>query len=338
MHKRYLRIETIALSVLNNAEFLKLMRRIIFRIPRKASSSGGEDLPEVQSADMEEISEEVYIDQELVDELEGYLDQMDELTRETTATLTTEELQKLEKQRDTLAGYIISTSLQATYLPIAEKSKAGKEIYIVVKPYQGIGKEPNEQETTLIKNMLGDIESHNLSSQMILLGLDDVAADLKRINDQYEELSAGRDKPKARQRVREKVKELRAAATEVYQEIADRAFAANLLHPTAITEEYVLDINNELLLAEENYNRRKKGEDDKTSEDEKPSEEKPSEEKPSGEKPSEEKPSEEKPSEEKPSEENPSGENPDTETPDTENPSTPPTGETEEPDDRPVVQ
>lgn len=333
MHKRYLRIETIALSVLNNAEFLKLMRRIIFRIPRKASSSGGEDLPEVQSADMEEISEEVYIDQELVDELEGYLDQMDELTRETTATLTTEELQKLEKQRDTLAGYIISTSLQATYLPIAEKSKAGKEIYIVVKPYQGIGKEPNEQETTLIKNMLGDIESHNLSSQMILLGLDDVAADLKRINDQYEELSAGRDKPKARQRVREKVKELRAAATEVYQEIADRAFAANLLHPTAITEEYVLDINNELLLAEENYNRRKKGEDDKTSEDEKPSEEKLSEEKPSG-----EKPSEEKPSEEKPSEENPSGENPDTETPDTENPSTPPTGETEEPDDRPVVQ
>lgn len=328
MHKRYLRIETIALSVLNNAEFLKLMRRIIFRIPRKASSSGGEDLPEVQSADMEEISEEVYIDQELVDELEGYLDQMDELTRETTATLTTEELQKLEKQRDTLAGYIISTSLQATYLPIAEKSKAGKEIYIVVKPYQGIGKEPNEQETTLIKNMLGDIESHNLSSQMILLGLDDVAADLKRINDQYEELSAGRDKPKARQRVREKVKELRAAATEVYQEIADRAFAANLLHPTAITEEYVLDINNELLLAEENYNRRKKGEDDKTSEDEKPSEEKPSG----------EKPSEEKPSEEKPSEENPSGENPDTETPDTENPSTPPTGETEEPDDRPVVQ
>ena len=328
MHKRYLRIETIALSVLNNAEFLKLMRRIIFRIPRKASSSGGEDLPEVQSADMEEISEEVYIDQELVDELEGYLDQMDELTRETTATLTTEELQKLEKQRDTLAGYIISTSLQTTYLPIAEKSKAGKEIYIVVKPYQGIGKEPNEQETTLIKNMLGDIESHNLSSQMILLGLDDVAADLKRINDQYEELSAGRDKPKARQRVREKVKELRAAATEVYQEIADRAFAANLLHPTAITEEYVLDINNELLLAEENYNRRKKGEDDKTSEDEKPSEEKPSG----------EKPSEGKPSEEKPSEENPSGENPDTETPDTENPSTPPTGETEEPDDRPVVQ
>ena len=322
MHKRYLRIETIALSVLNNAEFLKLMRRIIFRIPRKASSSGGEDLPEVQSADMEEISEEVYIDQELVDELEGYLDQMDELTRETTATLTTEELQKLEKQRDTLAGYIISTSLQATYLPIAEKSKAGKEIYIVVKPYQGIGKEPNEQETTLIKNMLGDIESHNLSSQMILLGLDDVAADLKRINDQYEELSAGRDKPKARQRVREKVKELRAAATEVYQEIADRAFAANLLHPTAITEEYVLDINNELLLAEENYNRRKKGEDDKTSEDEKPSEEKPSE---------------EKPSEEKPSEENPSGENPDTETPDpdTEKPNEP---STEEPDDRPVVQ
>lgn len=320
MHKRYLRIETIALSVLNNAEFLKLMRRIIFRIPRKASSSGGEDLPEVQSADMEEISEEVYIDQELVDELEGYLDQMDELTRETTATLTTEELQKLEKQRDTLAGYIISTSLQATYLPIAEKSKAGKEIYIVVKPYQGIGKEPNEQETTLIKNMLGDIESHNLSSQMILLGLDDVAADLKRINDQYEELSAGRDKPKARQRVREKVKELRAAATEVYQEIADRAFAANLLHPTAITEEYVLDINNELLLAEENYNRRKKGDGDKTSEDEKPSEEKPSE---------------EKPSEEKPSEENPSGENPDTENPDTENPDEP---STEEPDDRPVVQ
>ena len=152
MHKRYLRIETIALSHLNNAEFLKLMRRVIFRIPRKASSSGGEDLPEVQSADTEEISEEVYIDQELVDELEGYLDQMDELTRETTASINTEYLQELESQRDALANHIISASLQATRLPIEGKRKAGKEIYIVVKPYQGIGREPNEQETALINN------------------------------------------------------------------------------------------------------------------------------------------------------------------------------------------
>ena len=310
MHKKYLRIETISLSRLNNTEFIKLMRRIIFRLPRKTSSSGEEDLPEVQSADTEEISEEVYIDKELVEELEGYLDQLDELTRETTATLKTEDLESLDKQRDTLAGFIISSSLQATYLPLEAKRKAGKEIYIVVKPYAGIGQEPNEQETALINNMLGDIESHNLSAQMTLLGLDDVAAELKRLNDLYEEISAARDKPKARKRVKEKAAELRAAAMEVYQEIADRAFAANLLHPTATTEEYVLDINNELLLAEENYNRRKKGKGEDT-------------------------PASEEPSEEKPSTEEPGTETPGTETPDTEAPST---GEEEEPDDRPVVQ
>lgn len=325
MHKEYLKVETINVARLNNAEFLQLMRRVIARLPRKQSTSGGEDQPSVQSADDEdaEISEELYIDKELVEELESYLDKLDDLTRETTASLNTEEIQKLDDERNKLAGYIISTSLQATHLPIEAKCTAGKEVYIVVKPYEGIAKEPDKQKTTLINNMLGDIQKNNLSSQMTLLGIDDVAAQLQQINDRYEQLSAERDKPKARERIKESSAELRASAMEVYQEIADRAFAANLLHPTAITEEYVLDINNELLLAEENYNRRKKGEDDKTSEDEKPSEEKPSE---------------ENPSEEKPSEENPSGENPDTETPDTENPSTPPTGETEEPDDRPVVQ
>ena len=122
-----------------------------------------------------------------MDELEGYLDQMDELTRETTASINTEYLQELESQRDALANHIISASLQATRLPIEGKRKAGKEIYIVVKPYQGIGREPNEQETALINNMLGDIESHNLSSQMTLLGIDDVAAELKRINEEKHE-------------------------------------------------------------------------------------------------------------------------------------------------------
>ena len=93
-------------------------------------------------------------------------------------------------------------------------STAGKEVYIVVKPYEGIAKEPDKQKTTLINNMLGDIQKNNLSSQMTLLGIDDVAAQLQQINDRYEQLSAERDKPKARERIKESSAELRASERE----------------------------------------------------------------------------------------------------------------------------
>ena len=332
MKKRYLTVESIAFTNLNNAEFLQLMRRVIARLPRKQSTSGEESQPSVQSADDEdaEISEELYIDKELVEELESYLDKLDDLTRETTASLNTEEIQKLDDERNKLAGYIISTSLQATHLPIEAKCTAGKEVYIVVKPYEGIAKEPDKQKTTLINNMLGDIQKNNLSSQMTLLGIDDVAAQLQQINDRYEQLSAERDKPKARERIKESSAELRASAMEVYQEIADRAFAANLLHPTEATEEYILDLNNELLLAEEDYNRRKKSDGEKTpSTGEEPADDKPSDQKPADEQPDDETPDPSEPTD--PSNETPDGENPSTETPGGDE--TP-----EEPDDRPVVQ
>ena len=117
---------------------------------------------------------------------------------------------------------------------------------------------------------------------------------------------------------------------EVYQEIADRAFAANLLHPTEATEEYILDLNNELLLAEEDYNRRKKGDGEKTpSTGEEPADDKPSDQKPADEQPDDETPDPSEPTD--PSDETPDGENPSTETPGGDE--TP-----EEPDDRPVVQ
>ena len=69
MKKRYLTVESIAFTNLNNAEFLQLMRRVIARLPRKQSTSGEESQPSVQSADDEdaEISEELYIDKELVE-------------------------------------------------------------------------------------------------------------------------------------------------------------------------------------------------------------------------------------------------------------------------------
>ena len=333
MHKKYLKVETINLSRLNNAEFIKVMRRIISRLPRKQSTSGEEGQPSVQSTEDNEdaeISEEMYIDKELVEELESYLDKLDELTREKTASLLTEELAELDQLRDALATHIINASLQASRLPIEAKQKAGKEVYIVVKPYTGIGREPDKQETTLINNMLGDIQKNNLSSQMTLLGIDDVAAQLQQINDRYEQLSAERDKPKARERIKESSAELRASAMEVYQEIADRAFAANLLHPTEATEEYILDLNNELLLAEEDYNRRKKGDGEKTpSTSDEPADDKPSDQKPADEQPDDETPDPSEPTD--PSDETPDGENPSTETPGGDE--TP-----EEPDDRPVVQ
>ena len=72
MRKEYLRVEEIAITRLNNAEYIGLMQRVLKRLPRKQSSSGGseEDGPQVQSAEPRtgEVVDELYIDAELVEE------------------------------------------------------------------------------------------------------------------------------------------------------------------------------------------------------------------------------------------------------------------------------
>ena len=331
MRKEYLRVEEIAITRLNNAEYIGLMQRVLKRLPRKQSSSGGseEDGPQVQSVEPRtgEVVDELYIDAELVEELQACIDELNNLTFDARRSLATAELEELDRQRDLLVAYMISASKQASALPFATKSKAGKELYVVLEPFTGIRNKAYRSETVLVNNMLNAIEKKGLTAHLTTLGLDETFAELKRLNDLFEETSAERSGTAAPKRLEERSREIRARADKLYREIADRAFAANLLFPTEETENFIVQLNNELLEAEADYNRRMgKGDSEDSSQEpaDKPSTD--GTETPGG----QEKPSEEQETPSTGGEENPSTEEPtDPETPG---------GETTEPDDRPVVQ
>lgn len=320
MRKTILHVKEIMLSRLNKAEFLGFLTRVMNLLVkiRDAQSSGGDSgYPEVQS-ETGDVAE-LYIDEELLTELQSCLDQLTEMTRETRSNLLTEELAQLDRDRDAILSYIFNTLEKASKLPLATQREAGRILHNALKVYSDIIRLPQTQETVEIRGMLLDLAKETLAPHVETMGLAPYIAELKRINDLFEDKSQTRSDETAPSEV--KTKEIRKQAGSLYQEIAERAFAANLLHESETTLQFIKDLNRLIDTTIADYNRRRADKSGTSGSDETPQPEPDEDTKPDeGEKPN--------PDEGQTGGE---GENP--------NPDGGQTGgEEENPDDRPVVQ
>lgn len=270
MKKSYLEVEEIALYRLQNAEFLSLLQRSITLLPRKQSSGSG-DGPSVQGLDTQaeesEISDSMFIDDELVGRLQSVLDQLSDLTLESRSDLRTKELEKLDRDRDALLGYVFKIIGQAPRLPLETQRQAGLVLDNELGEYSGTGRLPQTKETAVVRGMLRDSKKTEVAEAISTLGLTPIFAELERLNDLFETTDVARNNEAAPRRTKEKTKELRAEATLLFEEIADRAFAANLLHGNDETKAYIMNLNEAIHAAETAMNRRgKKGKGDDTDE------------------------------------------------------------------------
>ena len=170
---------------LNNAEYLNLMSRLRALIETATPEGVG-----LTAGEMTEFSE-------LVDQLQARVNY-------TTASALTGQLDDLEKQRDSLLTFLFATINSGVSLPIAAQSEAAKALELIIRPYKNTQSLPDQQETVVINGLLADLGADSAETALATLGLTAIVAELKKINDQYAELTAQRSRDS----------EARAVATE----------------------------------------------------------------------------------------------------------------------------
>ena len=273
MELNYLEVEPMNDSRLTNAEFIRFAARFIELVEQmqgKDDEDGDDDKgdgPAVQSA--ETLSDGVpalYISQEMIDKAKEDIDKMREWTLESRAKASTKELTECDEARDRLANYILKLVANASSLPDEEDRKAGELLNTALKVYSGVAKLPQNQETETIKGMLIDIRKEEYAAAVEAFGIKKYADRLEEENLRFEQLAGERSKSYAETRSLEKNKEIRSELEQILNAMADYAFAANLLHGTDETADFINNLNAHIAETKMYYNRRSSSRN-KTEED-----------------------------------------------------------------------
>lgn len=99
---------------------------------------------------------ELGLTKEFLDTYEADLLAMADVVDESRTSQETEQMALHDTNRDNLAIYIITRISRAGTLPLEAERDAGKFLYKVIKPYNGIARLPMAQETAKIKGLLLD--------------------------------------------------------------------------------------------------------------------------------------------------------------------------------------
>lgn len=220
--KNYPRIPVMALTNLNNAEYLSFMNHMIDLAYDRNAGDGDSDSPsEISLAAEGEGIPELGLTQAFLDAYEGDLMAMADAVDESRVSQETEQMASHETNRDNLAIYILTRIARAGSLPLEAERDAGKALYKVVKPYNGIARLPVAQETAKIRGMLMDLRKEENLTHVATLGLEAYMAELEKENEAYDLLS--------RQRVQSRAAAKKESGTELRKRIDVRYADLTLL-------------------------------------------------------------------------------------------------------------
>ncbi len=262
MRKEYIKVESINLAKLSHAEFINFMERFLALLPLEAEEAAEEGDPMG--------APKVGITAEQVTEAKTYLSEMNDLNRETKVKAETKSKAEIDRQRDALWTAIIQRILTSRNVPIPTESAAAEKLYIVVKPYTGMNRLPSNQQTETVKGLLTDLNKPEIQEAITTLGLENYIDELSACNEQYEALVKGADVARAVANLGNKSDVLRRQLMDLYREMADFAFATNLLHETEESLYFMAGLNGLIRDVETAYNLRDKAKHTSTTTLEKP--------------------------------------------------------------------
>lgn len=262
MRKEYIKVESINLAKLSYAEFINFMERFLALLPLEAEEAAEEGDPMG--------APKVGITAGQVTEAKTYLSEMNDLNRETRVKAETKSKAEIDRQRDALWTAIVQRILTSRNVPIQAESAAAEKLYIVVKPYTGMNRLPKNQQTETVKGLLTDLNKPEIQEAITTLGLENYIDELSACNEQYEALVKGADVARAVANLGNKSDALRRQLMDLYREMADFAFAANLLHETEESLYFLSGLNGLIRDVETAYNLRDKAKHTSTTTPEKP--------------------------------------------------------------------
>lgn len=218
-----IKITEIYLPKFNNAEYTQFL-------------SGVQKLVETATPARLGISEDFFSN------FKTNIQKLTDIAKQSKTSDETVNLNELDIKRDNEAVYLLSTIRNDRKAPLADKRSAAISLYNLAKPYIGVQKLPNRQETQVIEGLITDLEKPENAANIAKLGLAEAVATLKETNLQYKILTAERAGNQAIQ-VLESAKKVRLVTDEEYDEIATRAFAASVATPTEESRNFVSGVN-----------------------------------------------------------------------------------------------
>ena len=153
----YTKVKNIMLYVLNNAEYLSFMNHVLDLANGNSGGGDSESPDEISLLTGSDGIPELVLTKEFLDTYEADLLAMADVVDESRTSQETEQMALHDTNRDNLAIYIITRISRAGTLPLEAERDAGKYLYKVIKPYNGIARLPMAQETAKIKGLLLDL-------------------------------------------------------------------------------------------------------------------------------------------------------------------------------------
>lgn len=254
MHK-IIKIKTLDLYNLNNAEFKNFMERFFKLIPNKA----GEERP----GELSLLNEGENMNSEFVgitdaDKAAFNADMLllTDVVNQSRTSDNTALLLNLDKRRDPLVSFIINTVSVGRKSPNPAYGQASISLYNTLKPYRGIQNIPLQQETAQIKGMLYDLDKPENKPKVTLLHLDETVEELRDVNDEFDELSNERTNERAANAV-ETAKEIRNRLSQQYDDISTTIFAYSIVNPSDEATLFITQLNQLIDETRAAYNLRK---------------------------------------------------------------------------------
>lgn len=247
------KIQEYFLGNLNNSEYANHLNR--FRALFRKEESGEDDRPVIESADSLVSSSALGFSNEMVTAFDTDLGLLDDLVNLSRTSDETALLAEEDKRRDDLIVYFTTTISQTRKSPVAAQKNAAISLYNQVKPYVGIYKLADQQETQQINGLLLDMEKEPNKTNVATLGLTTVLDELKASNQRFIELTAKRTEGRAVATV-ENSKAVRLRLDPLYDDMALLATATNVINPTAETAAFITSVNALIDETKARYNQR----------------------------------------------------------------------------------
>lgn len=230
------KIKPIGLTKLNNAEYENLMSRFRTLIPTTEEN----DRPDILS--VLSVTTPLGITGAQLSAFDADLTLLVDIVNQSRISDETAQMLDVDKQRDDLVIYATSSVSQMTKSPLTAQRSVAQTVYNIIKPYIGIYKSANQQETAQIEGLLADLAKPGVPEIIKTLGLTDVITALREANTKYATLTTQRTNNKAAS-IKENSAAVRLRMDVLYDDMTTMAFVQSIAAPTTETATFVNQLN-----------------------------------------------------------------------------------------------
>lgn len=233
----------------------------------KKTTSGGEDLPSVQSGEL--AIPDLNVPQEVYDELVDAVDAMSDATETNKAKVETPDLQVIVAKRDRIMQWVVRQTIDYEHLTLETEQEAAKHLRSLALPYEGFYKEPLGQRYALAKGMVKGFRKPENAEYITTLGYDPYLTELDELNEQYALLTDEKSEKRTEKTNSETTEELTERVENIVKIVNAYANATVVLDPNENAQKFINEVNN--LIEEIRIARNRRGsKDDEDKEEETP--------------------------------------------------------------------